>query len=168
MVARLLCGLAAVAVAANASAATTGQGWSIIFRCGANLCSVAPDGSGRTQLTTDGRSGGPSYGWVSASKDGSRLAVAYGNKAYVLNRSGRRVAGPFRSSGAVLMAQIRPDGRQVATIEQVPEILHPPQPSPPVDVLTPFLFLQSTSCAGRDTVARSTGDSRMAQQPPHA
>jgi hypothetical protein len=155
MAARLLCALAAVALAANAGAATPRQG-SILFRCGDNLCSVAPDGSGRKQLTTDGHSGGPSYGWLSASKDGSRLGVAFGNKAYVLNRSGRRVAGPFRSRGAVLVAQIRPDGRQLATIEQVPDILVPPPPSLPINVLTPYLFLASASGAGRDTVARST------------
>jgi hypothetical protein len=156
MLARLLCVLAAAALAGGAGAAApTGEG-TILFRCGDNLCSVAPDGSGRKQLTTNGRKGGPSYGWLSATRDGSRLGVAYGNKAYILDRSGRRVAGPFRRSGAVLVAQIRPDGRQLATIEQVPEILNPPPPSPPVHVLTPFLFLASASGAGRDTVARST------------
>jgi len=162
MLARLLCALAVVvALAANAGAATSGptasiEG-SILFRCGDNLCSVAPDGSGRKQLTKDGRSGGPSYGWLSASKDGSRLGVAYGNKAYILDRSGRRVKGPFRSTGGgVLVVQIRPDGRQIATIEQVFEILTPPPPSPSIEVITPYLFLTSASGAGRDTVARTT------------
>lgn len=155
IVARLLCFLAAGLAAASGGAAASGPG-SIVFRCGNNICSVAPDGSGRTQLTKNGSSPGPSYGWVSATRDGSRLGVAFGNKAYVLNGSGKRLAGPFRSSGAVLVAQIRPDGRQLATIEQVAEILHPPPPSPPVNVVTPFLFLASASGAGRDTVARST------------
>jgi hypothetical protein len=155
MAARLVFALAAVAVAAPVGATSAGSG-SIVFRCGAHLCSVAPDGSRRTQLTTDARNGGPSYGWLSASRDGSRLGVAFGNRAYVLEGSGRRLGGPLRSSGAVLVAQIRPDGRQIATIEQVSEVLHPPSPSPPVRVLTPFLFLAGTSGAGRATVARST------------
>jgi hypothetical protein len=145
----------AMAVAAPGSAAAPGSG-SIVFRCGANLCRVRLDGSGRTQLTTDGRPGGPAYGWVSATNDGSRLGVAFGNQAYVLTSSGRRVSGPLRRSGAVLVALIRPDGRQIATVEQVAEILHPPPPSPEVHVVTPFLFLAGASGAGRSTVARST------------
>jgi hypothetical protein len=35
-----------------------------------NLCRVAPDGSLREQLTTDGRPEGPAYSWLSASRDG--------------------------------------------------------------------------------------------------
>ena len=130
---------------------------SIVFRCGDNLCRVAPDGSDRKRLTTNGRGNGPSYGWLSATRTGSRLGVAFGNRAYILSGSGRRVRGPFRNSGAVLMAHIRPDGRRLATIEQVPETLQfLPPPSPPQRVLTPYLFLARASGAGRDTVARST------------
>jgi WD40-like Beta Propeller Repeat len=158
IVARLLCILAAGVAAATGGAATPGPG-SIIFRCGDNICSVAPDGSGRTQLTKNGRSPGPSYGWLSATRDGSRLGVAFGNEAYILDKSGRRVKGPFRKNGAVLVAQIRPDGRQLATIEQVPEILAQLPPIPPLHVLTPFLYLTGVSGTGRDAVARSTATS---------
>ncbi len=139
----------------SGGAATSGPG-SIVFRCGDNICRVAPDGSGRTQLTKNGRSPGPSYGWLSATKDGSRFGVAFGNEAYILDKSGRRVKGPFRKNGAVLVAQIRPDGRQLATIEQVPETLAQVPPAPPVHVLTPFLYLTGASGTGRDAVARST------------
>jgi hypothetical protein len=154
--ARVLLALAAAALAAPGGATAPGPG-SIVFRCGDNLCRVAPDGSGRTQLTANGRSGGPNYGWLSASRNGSRLGVAFGNKAYILDRSGRRVRGPFRSSGAVLVTQIRPDGRQLVTIEQVAETLQSlPPPAPPVRVLTPYLFSMTASGAARKTVARST------------
>jgi WD40-like Beta Propeller Repeat len=142
--------LATAVIAAPADLASARSG-SIVFRCGPNLCRVAPDGSGRTQLTTNGRRGGPTHGWLSATGTGSRLGVAFGNKAYILNGSGRRVRGPFQSSGAVLMAHIRPDGRRLATIEQVAELLRPGAPT-----LTPYLFLARASGAGRATVARST------------
>ena len=146
--------VAAIVVPAGVANARSG---SIVFRCGNNLCRVAPDGSDRTRLTKNGRRGGPSYGWLSATRSGSRLGVAFGNRAYILSGSGRRLRGPFRKSGAVLVAQIRPDGRQLATIEQVPETLQfLPPPSPPQQVLTPYLFLVRASGAGRDTVARST------------
>jgi dipeptidyl aminopeptidase/acylaminoacyl peptidase len=155
MLARLVCALTATVTMSHVGVAPAGAE-SILFRCGPNICRVAPNGSGRTQLTSNGRNGGPSYGWLSASKDGSRLGVAYGNKAYVLDGSGRRLQGPLRNSGAVLVSQIRPDGRELATIEQVPEILYSPPPFVPVNVITPFLFLASITGAGRDTVARST------------
>ena len=146
----------AASIAAPMGVASARSG-SIVFRCGDNLCRVAPDGSDRTRLTTNGRGDGPSYGWLSATRTGSRLGVAFGNRAYILSGSGRRVRGPFRSSGAVLVAQIRPDGRRLATIEQVPETLQfLPPPSPPQRVLTPYLFLARASGAGRATVARST------------
>jgi hypothetical protein len=75
--------------------------------------------------------------------------VSYGNRAYVLSASGRRLAGPLPSSGgAVLVTQIRPDGRQVATIETVGEGV-PPMP-------IPYLFLANADGSGRETVARST------------
>ena len=158
MLGRLLCVVAAGALAGSGGAAAPGPG-SIVFRCGDNICRVAPDGSGRTQLTKNGRSPGPSYGWLSASKDGSRLGVVFGNEAYVLDGSGRRVKGPFRKNGPVLVALIRPDGRQLATIEQVPELIAQLPPQPPIQVLTPFLYLTGVSGTGRDVVARSTATS---------
>jgi len=147
----LLLVLATAAIVAPAGDASARSG-SILFRCGPNLCRVAPDGTERTRLTTNGRKGGPSYGWLSATSSGSRLGVAFGNRAYVLNGSGRRVRGPFRKSGTVLVTQIRPNGRQLVTIELVPEFLQ----SPPISTLTPYLYLASTTGGDRDTVARST------------
>jgi hypothetical protein len=127
---------------------------SIVFRCFPNLCRVASDGSGRTQITHDSRAGGPVYAWLSATADGSRLGVSYGNRAHVLDGSGRRLAGPLpHSGGPVLVTQIRPDGGQVATIESIGEI-QPPPPGPLLQI--PYLFLAGADGSGRETVARST------------
>jgi hypothetical protein len=124
---------------------------SILYRCDPNICRVAPDGSGAKRVTRDGARGGPAYGWLSASADGSRLGVSYGNRAHVLNGSGKRLAGPLpHSGGAVLQTQIRPDGRQVATIETVGESIPPPLR------FVPYLFLANADGSGRQTVARST------------
>jgi hypothetical protein len=147
--------LLTAATAGPAAAAGAGPG-SIVFRCGDNLCRVAPDGSSRTKLTHNGRKGGPAYGWLSATRSGSRLGVVFGNRAYILNGSGKRVRGPMAKSGTVLVAQIRPDGRELATIELVPETLPLFPPSPPITRLTPYLYLASTKGEDRDTVARST------------
>ena len=129
---------------------------SIVFRCFPNLCRVAADGSGRTQITDDAAARGPVYAWLSATADGSRLGVSYGNRAYVLDGSGRRRAGPLRHSGGpVLVTQIRPDGGQVATIESISEIQPgPPFPGPLLQI--PYLFLAGADGSGRETVARTT------------
>jgi hypothetical protein len=141
----LLGAVLALAAAAPASAD------SILYRCFPNLCRVAADGSAQAPLTRDGASGGPVYGWLSATPDGSRIGATFGNRAVVLDRAGRRVAGPLQSSGgAVLVAQISPDGGQVATIETVIETV----PGPPRS--TPFLFLAGAGGSGRETVARAT------------
>jgi WD40-like Beta Propeller Repeat len=124
---------------------------SIVYRCFPNLCRVAPDGSGQARLTRDGTSGGPVYAWLSGTPSGARLGVSFGNRAYVLDRAGRKLAGPLPSSGgAVLTTQISPDGGQVATIEAVIETV----PSPPRS--TPFLFVARADGSGRETVARAT------------
>jgi hypothetical protein len=124
---------------------------SILYRCQPNLCRVAPDGTGVKRLTRDGRSGGPAYGWLSATPDGTRLGVSFGNRAHVLAGSGKRIAGPLpHSGGAVLVTQIRPDGRQVATLETVGESIPPPLR------FVPYLFLADADGSGRETVARST------------
>jgi hypothetical protein len=109
------------------------------------------DGSGQAPLTRDGASGGPAYGWLSATSSGSRLGASFGNRAYVLDGAGRKLAGPLASSGgAVLVTQISPEGGQVATIETVIETA----PSPPRG--TPFLLVARADGGGRETVARST------------
>jgi dipeptidyl aminopeptidase/acylaminoacyl peptidase len=143
----------AAIVVALAAAPAPARADSILYRCFPNLCRVAPDGSGRAPLTRDGASGGPAYGWLSATTDGSRLGVSYGNRAYVLDGRGRRLAGPLpHSGGAVLETQISPDGGQVATIESVTETV----PPPPAPHQVPYLFLSGADGSGRETVSRST------------
>jgi hypothetical protein len=132
---------------------------SIVFRCFPNLCRVAPDGSDRARITHDAAPGGPVYGWLSATADGSRLGVSYGNRSYVLDGAGRRLAGPLpHSGGPVLVTQIRPDGGQVATIETIGEIQPPPPgaPYPGLLLQIPYLFLAGADGGGRETVARTT------------
>jgi hypothetical protein len=161
--------LATGATAVPAGVANAASG-SIVFRCGPNLCRVAPDGSARKKLTRSGRKGGPAYGWLSANRSGSRLGVSFGNKAYVLDGSGRLLSGPFRRNGAVLVTQISPTGRKVATIELVPEVVSP------VSTLSPYLYLATATGKGRDTVStvgrgrrrpRPVGAGRLARRPPH-
>jgi len=143
--------IAAAAVLVLAVSGVSARADSILYRCEPNVCRVAPDGSGAKRVTRDGTRDGPAYGWLSASADGSRLGVSYGNRAHVLNGSGKRLAGPLpHSGGAVLQTQIRPDGRQVATIETVGESIPPPLR------FVPYLFLASADGSGRETVARST------------
>lgn len=133
----------------------------LLYRCGPNLCKVHPDGSGKLQLTRNGKQGGPAYAWVSASRDGSRLGVSFGNDAYILNARGRRIGKKLPDSGgAVPVVQISPNGRSVATIEPVSQLQYPPPVGgiigPPVPTLVPFLFLTDIGSRERTTVARST------------
>jgi hypothetical protein len=144
-----------LALTAAVDAASAGAD-SIVFRCFPNLCRVAADGSGRTQITHDAAAGGPVYAWLSATADGSRLGVSYGNRAHVLDGSGRRLAGPLpHSGGPVLVTQIRPDGGQLATIESISEIQPgPPFPGPLLQI--PYLFLAGADGSGREAVSRAT------------
>jgi dipeptidyl aminopeptidase/acylaminoacyl peptidase len=143
--------------AALALSAAPARADSILYRCFPNLCRVAPDGSGQTQLTRDGERGGPVYAWLSATRDGSRLGVSFGNRAHVLDTTGSHVAGPLPSSGGpILVTHISPDGRQIATIETITETLAPYPGGPPTVRLTPYLFLARADGSDRDTVARST------------
>ena len=69
----------------------------------------------------------PVYAWVSASRNGKRLGISFGNDAYVANAKGRRLGNYARDSGgAVLVVQISPTGRTLATIEPLVE-LQPPE-----------------------------------------
>ncbi len=146
--AALIAGVALLALTASAAAARAD---SILYRCFPNVCRVAPDGSGVHRVTRDGAMGGPVYGWMSASARGTRLGVSYGNRAFVLSASGRKLHGPLpHSGGAVLVTQISADGRRVATIETVGESIPPPLR------FVPYLFLAGADGSGRDTVARST------------
>ncbi|HYH88231.1 MAG TPA: hypothetical protein VEX67_03290 [Solirubrobacteraceae bacterium] len=139
------------------AAAAPAHADSILYRCFPNLCRVAPDGSGQAQLTRDAAEPGPVYAWLSATRDGSRLGVSYGNEAYVLDGKGRRVSGPHpHSGGPVLVTHISPDGGQIATIETITETLAPFPGGIPTVRLTPYLFLARADGSARDTVARST------------
>src|ERR1700742_3572135 len=93
----------ALAVGVALSAAAPARADSLLYRCGDNVCRAAPDGGLRTQLTRDG-----GYAWLSASRDGTRIAVSKGNAAYVLDGTGRQRSGPLPRGGAALIAPIAP------------------------------------------------------------
>ena len=80
----------------------------LVYRCGPNICRAAPDGTGKQRLTTDGRPGGPLYSWLSASADGSRLAVVNATYAYVLDGAGRRITDKLPRGGIGVIAEIAP------------------------------------------------------------
>jgi hypothetical protein len=119
---------------------------------------VAPDGTGNRQLTR----GGGTHTWLSASADGSRIAVVRSTCAHVLDGRGREVAGPLPRGGTVVIAEVSPDGSQVATIELLPEITPAPVGSPPgspgISGFMPYLFLEQADGANRDAVARAVID----------
>ena len=135
---------------------------SLLYRCDENLCRVAPDGSVRKQLTTDGRPEGPAYSWLSASRDGSRMAVSKATYAYVLDGSGRQLGEALPRGGIALVAQISPDGTQVATLELLGETQPPPVTAPPGSPPTlgfiPYMFVTAADGSGRESVARSIID----------
>jgi dipeptidyl aminopeptidase/acylaminoacyl peptidase len=144
-------------VAALALGAAPARADSILYRCFPNLCRVAPDGSSQTQLTRAAAERGPVYGWLSATRDGSRLGVSFGNRAHVLDTTGSHVAGPLsHSGGAVLVTHISPDGGQVATIETITETLAPYPGGIPTPHQVPYLFVARADGSGREVAARST------------
>src|SRR4051812_14848287 len=120
------CATTLIAAAVTFASAAPAVADSLVYRCGPNVCRVAPDGSGRTQLTSDGKPGGPVYSWLSATRDGWRMAVSKATFAYVLDSSGRQIGGALPRGGAALVAQIAPDGTQVATLELLGELAPPP------------------------------------------
>jgi hypothetical protein len=125
----------------------------LIHRCGPNVCRAAPDGTFKRQLTRDGRPQGPLYSWVSASADGSRLAVVRATFAQVLDARGRQVGADLPRGGIAVVARIAPDGSQVATIELLPEITPSPVGSPPgspgISGFQPYLFVTGADGQGR-------------------
>ena len=148
----------AIALGATAPAAAD----SILFRCGANICRAAPDGSLRRQLTTDGNPAGPAYSWLSASRTGERMAVAKAGFAYVLDGSGRQLGEALPRGGTALVAEIAPDASLVATLELLGESTPPPFTSPPGTPPTlnfvPYMFTTAPDGSGRNAVARSIVD----------
>ena len=93
---------------------------SIVYRCGpslADLCRVNPDGSGQSQLTSDGQPGTSSaYGSPSLARDGSRLAFAFDGHIVVSDANAANRSAPFATTA--LVALMRPDGGQVAELER--------------------------------------------------
>jgi dipeptidyl aminopeptidase/acylaminoacyl peptidase len=152
--------LAAVAVV---TAVVTTDAWAdaLLYRCGPNVCRAAPNGTAKQRLTT-----GAHVTWLSASGDGSRLAVADATFAYVLDARGRRIGGKLPRGGTVVIAEISPDGSQVATVELLPEITPAPVGSPPgspgLSGFQPYLFLMNADGTGRTAVARAVVDAAWA------
>jgi hypothetical protein len=152
--------LAAVAVA---TAALTTDAWAdaLFYRCGQDICRAAPNGTAKNRVTT-----GAHVTWLSASGDGSRLAVADATFASVLDARGRRVGGKLPRGGTVVIAEISPDGSQVATVELLPEITPAPVGSPPgspgLSGFQPYLFLMNADGTGRTAVARAVVDTAWA------
>ncbi len=153
---------AAVIAAVLAIAASPASADLLLYRCGPNICRAAPDGSGKRQLTTDGRPRGPLYSWLSATADGSRLAVVNATYAYVLSASGRRITGKLPRSGIGVIAEIAPDGSQIATVDLVPELTPAPVGSPPgspgLSGLMPYLFVMKPDGSAREASARAVVD----------
>jgi WD40-like Beta Propeller Repeat len=160
------CRRAAVAVLAVAAALAAGAAQAsadaLVYRCGPNVCKAAPDGTGKQRLTTDGKRGGPLYSWLSASADGSRLAVVNATYAYVLDGRGRRLTARLPRSGTGVIAEIAPSGAQVATVDLVPEVTPAPVGSPPgtpgLSGFVPYMFVMNADGSGRETTARSVID----------
>ena len=162
MVARRLAAVATVTVAALAAGAGPAFADTLVYRCGPNICKAAPDGSGKRQLTTDGRPDGPLYSWVSASADGSRLAAVNATFAYILDGKGRRITDKLRRGGIDVIAEISPDGTQVSTVELLFEISPAPVGSPPgtpgLSNFVPYMFVMNADGSGREATARVVVD----------
>jgi WD40 repeat protein len=126
----------------------------LVYRCGPNICRAAPNGTAKKHLTTDGQPNGPLYAWVSATADGSRLAVVNATYTYVLDGKGRRISGKLPRSGIQLIAEISPSGAQIATVDLVPEYLG----FPPILHFQPYLFVMKPDGSERETTSRGPID----------
>jgi hypothetical protein len=150
-------GLRRVLVATAAiTAILSADAWAdaLVYRCGPNICRAAPNGTAKTHLTTDGRPNGPLYAWVSATADGSRLAVVNATYTYVLDGKGRRISGKLPRSGIQLIAEISPSGAEIATVDLVPEYLG----FPPILHFQPYLFVMKPDGSARETTSRGPID----------
>jgi hypothetical protein len=118
-----VCGVVALALALIAPAAAVASSSVIVYDCAPNLCRIAPDGTGMTHLTSDGQAGtSMAYGGPSLSRDGSKLAFAFNNHIFVSDVNANNRGAPFATTG--LSALMRPDGGQVAELEQT--LANPP------------------------------------------
>jgi hypothetical protein len=104
------CGLTGTFVAAARAS-------EIVYGCGGNLCAINPDGTGQTQLTSDGQPGtAQQYGSPSISRDGATLAFVYNSHVFVGGTQAPSHAGTGIASTA-FTAILRPDGQQLAELE---------------------------------------------------
>jgi hypothetical protein len=134
--------------------ATDARADALVYRCGPNICRAAADGSDKRHLTRDGRPNGPLYSWVSASANGSRLGTVNATYSYVLDGKGRRITGKLERSGAAVIAEISPNGAQIATVDLVPEYLG----QPPILHFQPYLFVANADGSDRETTSRGPID----------
>jgi len=95
-------------------AMSSGAGAVIVYECNNNLCRINPDGSGQAQITTDG-SPTNDYHWPSLSRDGKRMAWIRHGGLYLGDVNAKNATGPI--TGLATYAVIRPDGQQIAVIE---------------------------------------------------
>jgi hypothetical protein len=150
--------LVIVAIVAAAAFPASAAADALVYRCGTNLCRAAPDGSAKKRLTKDGGT----YTWVSATRSGSRLAVVRSSFTRVLDGRGHALTGDLPRGGTAVIAEIAPDGSQVATVELLPEITPAPVGSPPgspgMAGLNPYLFVMNPDGSGRDVSTRSVVD----------
>jgi hypothetical protein len=132
------CGVVALALALIAPVAAVASSSVIVYGCAPNLCRVNPDGTGMAQLTSDGQSGtSMAYGAPSLSRDGSKLAFAFNNHIFVSDANANNRSAPFATTG--LIALMRPDGGQLAELEQTLS-------NPPIQLCTYSLDGTGRSC----------------------
>jgi WD40 repeat protein len=147
----------ALAVAGVLLGAAPAAADSLLYRCGTDVCRAAPDGTFKRKLA-----GGGTHTWLSATRDGSRLAVVRSTFAYVLDGKGRQIGAALPRGGTAVIAAIAPDGSQVATVELLPEIAPAPVGSPPgspgISGLMPYLFVMGLDGSARDASARAVVD----------
>ncbi len=109
--------LAATAIALSMVLVPSASASVLVYTCGANLCKINPDGSGQAQLTNDGQAGtSQAYGSPSLSRDGKKLAFVFDSKVFVGDAGAANRGAPFATTA--LVALMRPDGAQVAELEQ--------------------------------------------------
>ena len=115
-----------------------------------------------SRLTTDGQPNGPLYSWVSATR--RRVAPGGGQRHVRLRprRQGRRITGKLPRSGIAVIAEIVPDGTQVATVELLPEsprrrsAARPAAPACPASCRT--CSSMNADGSGREATARAVID----------
>lgn len=131
---------------------------SLVFRCGAglaNVCRADPAHPGRvTHLTRDGspRRHRPSYTWLSASRDGRRLAFNFDNDLYVADGRARHKR---KIEPSIFTTFVRPDGRQIAFTQS--QLV--PIPCPTFNcgsTFVPYLYTINPNGTSRNAVAGST------------